>query len=62
VPEPSHRRIEARRPWPNQLPDALHDLFTVEQRLILSVFGSRERDHEEHLAILDALEARGGRR
>ena len=41
-----------------QLLDVLHDLFTEEQRLILGIFGSRERDHQEHLAILDALEAR----
>ena len=41
-----------------QLPDVLHDLFTDEQRLILGIFGSRDRDHQEHLAILDALEQR----
>ena len=41
-----------------QLLDVLHDLFTNEQRLILDIFGSRERDHKEHLAILDALEKR----
>ena len=41
-----------------QLLDVLHDLFTEEQRLILGIFGSRERDHREHLAILDALELR----
>lgn len=27
-----------------------------EQRLILDTFGSRERDHREHLAILAAVE------
>ncbi|MBX6362623.1 MAG: FadR family transcriptional regulator [Gemmatimonadetes bacterium] len=43
-----------------QLLDALHDLFTSEQRLILAIFGSRERDHREHLAILDALDRRDG--
>jgi GntR family transcriptional repressor for pyruvate dehydrogenase complex len=41
-----------------QLLDVLHDLFTDEQRLILDIFGSRERDHKEHLAILEALEQR----
>jgi len=41
-----------------QLLDVLHDLFTDEQRLILGIFGSRERDHQEHLEILAALEAR----
>lgn len=41
-----------------QLLDVLHDLFTNEQRLILGIFGSRERDHQEHLEILAALEAR----
>jgi GntR family transcriptional repressor for pyruvate dehydrogenase complex len=41
-----------------QLLDVLHDLFTNEQRLILDIFGSRERDHKEHLAILDSLEKR----
>lgn len=41
-----------------QLLDVLADLFTEEQRLILGIFGSRDRDHQEHLAILDALEAR----
>jgi len=41
-----------------QLLEAVGDLFTEEQRLILGIFGSRERDHEEHLAILDALEKR----
>ena len=41
-----------------QLLDVLRDLFTEEQRLILDIFGSRERDHEGHLAILDALERR----
>ena len=29
-----------------QLLDVLHDLFTDEQRLILGIFGSRERDHQ----------------
>jgi len=41
-----------------QLLDVLRELFSDEQRLILSIFGSRERDHEGHLAILEALERR----
>lgn len=41
-----------------QLLDVLHDLFAEEQRLILGIFGSRDRDHQEHVAILDALEQR----
>ena len=41
-----------------QLIDVLKDLFTAEQRLILGIFGSRERDHQEHLAILAAIEER----
>lgn len=41
-----------------QLLDVLQELFTEEQRLILGIFGSRQRDHQEHLAILDALEKR----
>ncbi len=38
-----------------QLLDVLQDLFTEEQRLILGIFGSRERDHQEHLGILEAI-------
>jgi GntR family transcriptional repressor for pyruvate dehydrogenase complex len=41
-----------------QLLDVLRDLFTEEQRLILGIFGSRDRDHREHLAILESLENR----
>ncbi len=41
-----------------QLLDVLHELFAEEQRLILGIFGSRQRDHKEHLAILAALEKR----
>jgi GntR family transcriptional repressor for pyruvate dehydrogenase complex len=41
-----------------QLLDVLHELFTEEQRLILGIFGSRQRDHHEHLEILAALEQR----
>jgi len=36
--------------------DVLRELFTDEQRLILAIVASRERDHAEHLGILDALE------
>lgn len=39
-----------------QLLEVVGDLFIEEQRLILGIFGSRHRDHEEHLAILEALE------
>jgi GntR family transcriptional repressor for pyruvate dehydrogenase complex len=42
-----------------QLLDVLKELFAEEQRIILRVFGiSRERDHREHLGILEALERR----
>jgi len=41
-----------------QLLDVMQDLFADEQRLILGIFGSRKRDHEEHLAIFAALEKR----
>jgi GntR family transcriptional regulator, transcriptional repressor for pyruvate dehydrogenase complex len=41
-----------------QLLNVLHELFAEEQRLILGIFGSRERDLEEHLSILDAIEQR----
>ncbi|HKG92461.1 MAG TPA: FadR/GntR family transcriptional regulator [Gemmatimonadaceae bacterium] len=41
-----------------QMLDVLHDLFVEEQGLILRIFGSRERDHEEHLAILESIELR----
>ena len=41
-----------------QLLDVLHELFTEEQRLILGIFGSREADHQDHLQILAAIEAR----
>jgi GntR family transcriptional repressor for pyruvate dehydrogenase complex len=42
----------------SQLLDVLQELFTAEQRLILGIFGSRERDHKEHIGILEALEQR----
>jgi len=41
-----------------QLLDVVQDLFRDEQRMILSIFGSRARDHQEHLGILEALEQR----
>jgi GntR family transcriptional repressor for pyruvate dehydrogenase complex len=41
-----------------QLLDVLGDLFQAEQRLILGIFGSRARDHREHVGILEALERR----
>jgi GntR family transcriptional repressor for pyruvate dehydrogenase complex len=39
-----------------QLLEVIGDLFKEEQRLILDIFGSRQRDHDEHLGILEALE------
>lgn len=41
-----------------QLLEVLRDLFADEQRLILDIFESRERDHDEHVQILEALEKR----
>lgn len=41
----------------SQLLEVLRELFAEEQRVILDIFGSRRRDHEEHLEILAALEA-----
>jgi GntR family transcriptional repressor for pyruvate dehydrogenase complex len=41
-----------------QLLGVLHELFRDEQRLILGLGASRERDHAEHLKILDAVEKR----
>jgi len=41
-----------------QLLEVMQQLFTDEQRLILGIFGSRKRDHEEHLSIFSALEER----
>jgi GntR family transcriptional repressor for pyruvate dehydrogenase complex len=41
-----------------QLLDVLQELFSNEQRLILGIFGSRKRDHREHLSILKAIEER----
>lgn len=39
-----------------ELLEVLVSLFKKEQRLILDIYGSRDRDHREHLGILDALE------
>jgi GntR family transcriptional repressor for pyruvate dehydrogenase complex len=36
----------------------LTELFANEQRLILNIYGSRQKDHSEHLAIFDALQRR----
>ena len=41
-----------------QILDVMQTLFTEEQRLILGIFGSRKQDHQEHLSIFAALEAR----
>jgi GntR family transcriptional regulator, transcriptional repressor for pyruvate dehydrogenase complex len=40
-----------------QLLEVLRELFAEEQRVILDIFGSRTRDHTEHLEILAAIEA-----
>jgi GntR family transcriptional repressor for pyruvate dehydrogenase complex len=42
----------------HQLLDVLTSLFQAEQRAIIDIYGSRRRDHTEHVAILDALRAR----
>lgn len=41
-----------------QLQEVLTNLFKNEQRIILDIFGSREKDHEEHLDIFAALRRR----
>lgn len=43
-----------------QLLGVLQELFTREQQLILDIHGPRERDHKEHLGILEAIELRDG--
>ncbi len=43
-----------------QLLDVLREMFQAEQRMILFIFESRERDLAGHLAILEALEKRDG--
>jgi GntR family transcriptional repressor for pyruvate dehydrogenase complex len=42
----------------HQLSDVLARLFQDEQRALINIFGSRERDHAEHVGILAALRAR----
>ena len=39
-----------------QLLEVLTNVFHEEQRLILNIYGSRQKDHQEHLQILEALE------
>lgn len=41
-----------------QLLDVMSTLFDQEQRTILNIHGSREKDHAEHLGILEALQER----
>jgi GntR family transcriptional regulator, transcriptional repressor for pyruvate dehydrogenase complex len=41
-----------------QIQDVLTNLFRREQSMILSIYILREKDHEEHLQILDALRRR----
>jgi GntR family transcriptional regulator, transcriptional repressor for pyruvate dehydrogenase complex len=45
----------------SQLLDVLRNLFQKEQRLILNIYGSPQKDQDEHLGILAALEARDER-
>lgn len=41
-----------------QVQEVLASLFQREQRVLLSIHGSRRKDHEEHLGILSALRMR----
>lgn len=41
-----------------QLQEVMTKLFYREQRKILDIYGSRERDHAEHVSLLEALRAR----
>lgn len=41
-----------------QLLRVLNELFPKEQRLILDIYGSREKDYQEHAGLLEALERR----
>lgn len=41
-----------------QILDVLSSLFENEQRVILDIYGSRQKDHREHEGILAALETR----
>lgn len=38
-----------------QILSVLQELFTAEQQLILGIYGLRERDHQEHVGILEAI-------
>jgi GntR family transcriptional repressor for pyruvate dehydrogenase complex len=40
-----------------QILDVLSSLFEHEQRTILDIYGHRQKDHDEHRAILDAIRA-----
>jgi GntR family transcriptional regulator, transcriptional repressor for pyruvate dehydrogenase complex len=42
-----------------QLQEVLTNVFRAEQRLILGIYGSRRKDHREHVEIFEALESRG---
>ena len=42
----------------SQLLGVLSTLFQREQRMILDIYGSRRKDHVEHMGILEALEKR----
>lgn len=55
-----HRRIAAasNNSVLAQLLQVLTSLFQQEQRWILDIYGWREKDHAEHIGILEALEAR----
>jgi GntR family transcriptional repressor for pyruvate dehydrogenase complex len=41
-----------------QVIDSIVDLYTVEQLVILRLYDDRARDHEEHVAIFDAVRRR----
>jgi GntR family transcriptional repressor for pyruvate dehydrogenase complex len=41
-----------------QLQEVLTKLFQREQRMILNIYGSHDKDHQEHMGILDALRRR----
>lgn len=55
-----HRRIAAasENSVLAQLLEVLSSVFQQEQRWILDIYGSREKDHGEHIGILEALERR----
>lgn len=44
----------------HQLLDVLSSLFQREQRAIIDIYGSRRKDHGEHLGIFEALERGDG--